>query len=174
MKSNKGITLVALVITIIVLLILAGVSISLVVGDNGVLTQAQSASKKTDVAGVDTAMQTALAGVQTEFMGNVWADNVNSKIYTWLTYEKIDNELSNLGYRLVTGYGAAKGYLTASTSPKSTDTMGAAGEKTYYIADKNATNATDTVYRIKATFTDTGVSISEHAKITTGASTVED
>ena len=33
MKSNKGITLVALVITIIVLLILAGVSISLVVGD---------------------------------------------------------------------------------------------------------------------------------------------
>ena len=35
-KHNKGITLIALVITIIVLLILAGVSISLVVGNNGV------------------------------------------------------------------------------------------------------------------------------------------
>ena len=41
LKQKKGITLVALVITIIVLLILAGVSISMVVGDNGVLTQAQ-------------------------------------------------------------------------------------------------------------------------------------
>ena len=42
MKNQKGITLVALIITIIVMLILAGVSISLVVGDNGVLTQAQN------------------------------------------------------------------------------------------------------------------------------------
>ena len=43
MRNQKGITLVALVITIIVLLILAGVSISLVVGQNGVLTQASNA-----------------------------------------------------------------------------------------------------------------------------------
>jgi len=40
MKTNKGLTLIALVITIIVLLILAGVSISIAVGDNGVLTRA--------------------------------------------------------------------------------------------------------------------------------------
>jgi hypothetical protein len=43
MKEQKGITLVALVITIIVLLILAGVSISLVMGNNGILTQASGA-----------------------------------------------------------------------------------------------------------------------------------
>lgn len=42
-KKEKGITLVALVITIIVLLILAGVTISLVVGDNGVINKAQDA-----------------------------------------------------------------------------------------------------------------------------------
>ena len=42
-KKEKGITLVALVITIIVLLILAGVTISLVVGDNGVIRKAQDA-----------------------------------------------------------------------------------------------------------------------------------
>ena len=46
-KSNKGITLVALVVTIVVLLILAGVSISLVLGQNGLITQAQEAKKKT-------------------------------------------------------------------------------------------------------------------------------
>ena len=40
MKTNKGLTLIALVITIIVLLIMAGVSISIAVGDNGVLTRA--------------------------------------------------------------------------------------------------------------------------------------
>ena len=43
-KSNNGITLIALVITIIVLLILAGVSIATLTGDNGILTQANNAS----------------------------------------------------------------------------------------------------------------------------------
>ena len=44
MKNNKGITLVSLVITIIVMLILAGVSLSMVVGDNSVLKQASKAT----------------------------------------------------------------------------------------------------------------------------------
>lgn len=40
MKNNKGITLIALVITIIVLLILAGVALAMLAGDNGLLTKA--------------------------------------------------------------------------------------------------------------------------------------
>jgi len=40
--NNKGITLIALVITIIVLLILAGVAIATLTGDNGILTKAAS------------------------------------------------------------------------------------------------------------------------------------
>ena len=40
MTNNKGITLIALVITIIVLLILAGVSIAMLTGQNGILTRA--------------------------------------------------------------------------------------------------------------------------------------
>ncbi len=43
LKANKGITLVALIITIIVLLILAGVSISMVLGDNGLIKKTQNA-----------------------------------------------------------------------------------------------------------------------------------
>ena len=46
-KTNKGITLIALVITIIVLLILAGVSIAMLTGENGILTQAQNAKNRT-------------------------------------------------------------------------------------------------------------------------------
>ena len=43
MRNQKGITLIALVITIIVLLILAGVSIAMLTGDNGLLKKSQQA-----------------------------------------------------------------------------------------------------------------------------------
>ncbi len=46
LKSNKAITLVALIITIIVLLILAGVSLSMVLGENGLIKKAQSSVDK--------------------------------------------------------------------------------------------------------------------------------
>ena len=49
-KNENAITLIALVITIIVLLILAGVSISMLTGDNGILTQAKEAKEKTEEA----------------------------------------------------------------------------------------------------------------------------
>lgn len=43
MKNQKGITLIALVVTIIVLLILAGISIAMLTGDNGVITRTNTA-----------------------------------------------------------------------------------------------------------------------------------
>ena len=49
-KKNKGITLIALVVTIVVLLILAGVTIATLTGDNGILTRAQEAKEKTEEA----------------------------------------------------------------------------------------------------------------------------
>ena len=48
--EKRGITLIALVVTIIVLLILAGVSIATLTGDNGILTRAQDAKEKTEEA----------------------------------------------------------------------------------------------------------------------------
>ena len=45
MKNERGITLVALVITVIVLIILAGVTLSTLVGDNGIITKAQEAKQ---------------------------------------------------------------------------------------------------------------------------------
>ena len=71
MKNNKGITLVALVVTIVVLLILAGVSINLVLGDNGIIAKAQEAKTKqaeaseNDLKGMNglvSEMEGALAG----------------------------------------------------------------------------------------------------------------
>ncbi len=53
MKENTGITLIALVITIIVLLILAAVSIATLTGENGILTQANKAKVETRGASVE-------------------------------------------------------------------------------------------------------------------------
>jgi len=50
-QANKGITLIALVITIIVLLILAGISISMLTGENGLLTKASDAKTTTQEKG---------------------------------------------------------------------------------------------------------------------------
>ena len=52
-EENTGITLIALVVTIIVLLILAGVSISMLTGQNGILNRAADAKEKTEVAQKD-------------------------------------------------------------------------------------------------------------------------
>ena len=46
-QNNKGITLIALVVTIVVLLILAGISITALFGDNGLITRAKIADQKT-------------------------------------------------------------------------------------------------------------------------------
>ena len=48
-KENEGITLIALVVTIIVLLILAGISIAMLTGENGILKRAREAKEETKI-----------------------------------------------------------------------------------------------------------------------------
>ena len=71
MKKNKGITLVALVVTIVVLLIIAGVSINLVLGNNGIIAKVKDAETKSaeasqndlkEMNGLVSEMEGALAG----------------------------------------------------------------------------------------------------------------
>lgn len=59
-ENQNGITLIALVITIIVLLILAGVSIAMLTGQNGLLTQAQNAKTATEKSAEQEKMQIAV------------------------------------------------------------------------------------------------------------------
>ena len=65
-RKEKGITLIALVITIIVLLILAGVSIAMLTGDNGILTQARNAKEETEKASELEGIQLAVIGSETK------------------------------------------------------------------------------------------------------------
>ena len=73
-KEIAGITLIALVITIIVLLILAGISISMLSGDNSILNQAGRARNITEQKDVEERIQLAyLASVSTG-LGDVTKD----------------------------------------------------------------------------------------------------
>lgn len=66
MKNQKGITLIALVVTIVVLLILAGTSIAMLTGDNGIITRAQQSNYANKEGEVIDRMQLAFSTVSTE------------------------------------------------------------------------------------------------------------
>ena len=75
MKNNKGITLVALVVTIIVLIILAGISINLVLGDNGIITIAKKAKENTELAKIQEETELNELYYQLETEGSI-SDNI--------------------------------------------------------------------------------------------------
>lgn len=117
MKNQKGITLVALVITIVVLLILAGVTISMVLGPNGVLTNSQKAKDNSAKGTANDALSTALSSVSTDYYTK---DGASSG--TMLEYLQSDNvSLSTL----------APGYTYAFSDGGKTITM--TSEKDGYV-----------------------------------------
>ena len=68
-KNARGITLIALVITIIVLLILAGVTIAALSGDNGILKRATQAKTKTGKESAEEQIKLAIMTATTEGLG---------------------------------------------------------------------------------------------------------
>ncbi|MCI9063070.1 MAG: hypothetical protein HFJ17_00440 [Clostridia bacterium] len=86
LKNNKGITLIALVITIIVLLILAGVAISMLAGENGILRQAGKSKENTERATIEEKIQLAVLIARL---------NENNSI----DYKTLNDELDKIGYK---------------------------------------------------------------------------
>ena len=85
MKNQKGITLIALVITIVVLIILAGVTMNLTLGEDGIFTKAQYAKEKYEMVAAKESIELAIAEIQTEKRGT----------NETLTIDTIITELSN-------------------------------------------------------------------------------
>ena len=69
-KKQGGITLIALVITIIVLLILAAVTINALSGDNGILKRASEAKKGTNQSTVEEITKLSINGLITDNLGD--------------------------------------------------------------------------------------------------------
>ena len=80
MKKNKGITLIALVITIIVLLILAGIFLSLILGENGILKQAQNGVTETRNAEEKEKIKMAVAAAQAVGHGVLSKENLDIEL----------------------------------------------------------------------------------------------
>ena len=96
-KGNKGITIIALIITIVVLLILAGVTIDLVVGNDNLFDKARSTQKIQTVAGIKEALELEKVDIQVESK-TVDLDNyleqisTGKKNYDLSSKEKIDEK----------------------------------------------------------------------------------
>ena len=82
-KSKNGITLIALVITIIVLLILAGVTIATLTGDNGILTKAQSTKIQSERASIKEQIELAVVASRIN-------DNLDESIDTTILEAELD------------------------------------------------------------------------------------
>ena len=89
MKNNKGVTLIALIITIIVLLILAGIGIRMVVGENGILSRAQEAK-------TTTVEKAAREKVDLSVSGAITRSN-----YGELTIENLKEEVGKYGGTMI-------------------------------------------------------------------------
>ena len=104
MKKNKGITLIALVITIIVLLILAGVAISMLSGENGILRKAAEAKTKTEEAQKQEEARLTDMELTTEFVTNNLKYKCGNGYITGLTVDekakKLKDAIKILGYGL--------------------------------------------------------------------------
>lgn len=90
---NKGITLIALVITIIVLLILAGVSISILVGENGILNQATKAKESLKEATIIEQIELEEMNTLSNSNKILWASPFNYQLIGSVEQEKIEKKL---------------------------------------------------------------------------------
>ncbi len=104
-KNTKGITLIALVVTIVVLLILAGVSIVVLFGDNGIIKTAKSSTLQTKFAEIEERANIAYADLNTK----KYAEGNPSKVITMaevkqrLEEEKYHIKQVALGENAITG-----------------------------------------------------------------------
>ena len=94
--SSNGITLIALVITIIVLLILAGVSISMLSGDNSILSQAGRARDITGEKSIAERVQIAYLGALANGKGNIERADLLTQLQNEFGEDKIqDGDIAN-------------------------------------------------------------------------------
>ena len=136
-RTDKGITLIALVITIIVLLILVGVSIATLTGENGILTRASEAAEQTEIAEEKEAISLAYSGVMADTNG------------TGVSAKELQEELQKNGY-------------TATVTDNGDGTLTVIFESgREYTIDSNGNITGPTISNIIATMTIEGTEVTQ-------------
>ncbi len=106
-KNIKGITLISLVVTIIILLILAGVSIAILMGDNGLINRAKDTKIATEIAEIKEEIEMAIMDIQIEEI-----EKGNNVTLETLENKQLANKLDNITAQLRNNeiIGEYKGY----------------------------------------------------------------
>ena len=79
-NKDKGITLIALVVTIVILLILAGISIGALTGDNGIINQAHTAKEDTEIASWEEQIDLAIIDAENKHRNPAMDDVIDELI----------------------------------------------------------------------------------------------
>lgn len=123
-KNKKGITLVALVVTIVVLLILAGVSLNLLIGNNGIMTRAKQARISNDLSSYKEQLAMFIADKKTEnseFYESSLTAGKNNLYYNTKTSEDektIKDIIKDVKDEYLDSLEVVKGKLTVNTQDK--------------------------------------------------------
>lgn len=138
MKSNtKGITLIALVVTIIILILLAGISINLVLGQYGIVNRAKEAKIQTEIESIKEEMLLKIMSEQANNNGDITDDKLDNILKEYDKDNRSDR-INEMGERIIE---TEKGYVI-----KVLDLFGATSEEEASIAnapnDKNIAQKT--------------------------------
>ncbi len=95
-NENRGITLIALVVTIIIVVLLAGITISMLIGKNGILNRAAEAKEKTGKAGDIEYLQIEVNGILTKYYMD-GAKNIEENEYILIELGKKEEITTNVG-----------------------------------------------------------------------------
>ncbi len=123
-QQKKGITLIALVITVIVLLILAGISISMLSGDNSILQKATDAKTNTEKQNIIELAKTDILGQIADNKGeNISTQQLKTVLKTYFNENEVEaldipNDVSTSNYELTTKKGEYKIRLSEIYSGK--------------------------------------------------------
>ena len=154
-QNTRGITLIALVITIIVLLILAGVSISMLTGTNGILTQANNAKQATEESAEKEKRQLSQVEASTHLENYDYTDaeGNTATIPAGFAVSNVDGEnLVSKGLVIIGTTGNEYVWIPCTTDSNDTNKLQYKREETSWgIEDDNGTKA------IKDELTLTGV-----------------
>ena len=100
-EKNAGITLIALVITIVILLVLAGITISMLTGQNEILRRTSEAKDKTEEAQIEEKINLAISAMKIEYWQSNKKQTMKEFIYSnELLFKKyLNDEDVILNYR---------------------------------------------------------------------------